>query len=145
MRWRLRLAISLTPSTLGTTTSRWAAPAYALTWATVSACALRCRWWDHSAAEPGAIDTIRQGLSAAARGSGLTDILALELVAALNPVGAGAGSARITLIARVGVCEHLVTTGRCASHAGEAVVSQASRWRVGDEIHQPPTIRYGCV
>jgi len=84
---------------------------------------------DRAPADPRAIDTTRESLRGAARGSGLTDILALDLSATLS-----VDSVQTTLIAREGICEHVVVTGRCAREAGEATVSEASRWRVGDEI-----------
>ena len=96
-----------------------------------------------AATDPRAIDATRESLRAAAQGSGLTDILALDLAAALDP---GAGSAQITLIAREGICDHLVVTGRCAQEAGEAVVSPASRYRVGDVVSTTdPQLRLSVV
>jgi hypothetical protein len=88
--------------------------------------------------DPGAIEAIRGSLRAAARGSDLTDLLALDLLVV------GPNTATMTVLARDGMCEHIVVTGRCARAAGEAVVSPESRWRVGDEIpvaDPPMTLR----
>jgi putative ABC transport system permease protein len=77
--------------------------------------------------DAGAIEAVRENLRTAARGSDLTDFLALDLRATLDPLRAGAKAATVTVLAREGVCEHVAVTGRCARDAGEAVVSAAGR------------------
>jgi putative ABC transport system permease protein len=77
------------------------------------------------------IEPVRRQLRDATSGSGLTDLLSIDLRGQLLPEAVA-----VTLTTRDDMCAHLVVTGRCAQAAGEAVVApaRAKALNVGDQI-----------
>jgi putative ABC transport system permease protein len=73
------------------------------------------------------IEPVRRELRTAIEGSGLTDILSLDLRGQRSP-----GGAVVTLTSREDACAHLELTGRCPQAEGEAVIPAATA--TGDQL-----------